>query len=283
MAPFKSWNSYDDFRREVARQHRYMRTPDADDFLHAVASTCKARLHQVKQGAIFWRAQLGHSSQVLDQQNGYEEGVALGPSRMKPRSERALEGRANPKGIPCLYLSTTRNAAMSEVRPWVGALVSVAQFQIARTLKIVDCSLLHGQYFKLAYGSRTFDALSGKLSLPDEIDIEKIVWAAIDTAFSQPVTESDDLAEYAATQIIAELFRREGYDGIAYKSAFGDDGFSLALFDLDDARQVNGMLYRVETVEFKFNKNPLDEYFIQENGTVVRNVITAIYPMPKNK
>ena len=97
------------------------------------------------------------------------------------------------------------------------------------------------------------------------------------------MTQSDDLAEYAATQIIAELFRREGYDGIAYKSAFGDDGFSLALFDLDDARQVNGILHRVETVEFKFSKNPLDEYFIQEDGTVVRNVITAIYPMPKSK
>ena len=103
MAPFKSWNSYDDFSREVARQHRYMRTPDADDFLHAVAATCKARLHQMQQGTIFWRAQLGHSSQALDQQNGYEEDVAFGPSRMKPRREpsgRASEPKRHSLPLP---------------------------------------------------------------------------------------------------------------------------------------------------------------------------------------
>jgi hypothetical protein len=283
MAAFKSWTSYDDFSREVARQYRYVRTPEADDFLRAVASTCKTRLRPVQQGTIFWRAQLGHSSQVSDQQSDYEEDVAFEPSRMKPRKERAPEGRVNPKGIPCLYLSTTRSAAMSEIRPWIGALISVAQFQITRDLMIVDCSQLHGQYFNLAYRSRTFDALSGKLSLPDESEIEKIVWAAIDTAFSQPVTESDDLAEYAATQIIAELFRKAGHDGVAYKSAFGDDGFSVALFDLDNARQLNGMLHQVETVEFKFSEKPSDIYFIQEDGAVVRNVITSIGPAPKGK
>jgi hypothetical protein len=283
MVPFKSWDSYGDFSREVVRRRRYVRTPDAEDFLHAIASTCKARLRPVRQGTIFWRAQLGHDSQVLDQQTDYEEDVAFGPSRMKPRRERAPEGRANPKGIPCLYLSNTRNAAMSEVRPWVGAMVSVGQFQITRPLTIVDCSVLHGQYFNLAFGSRTFDALSGKLTPPDETENEKIVWAAIDSAFSQPVTESDDLADYAATQIIAELFRQEGYDGVAYKSAFGDDGHSVALFDMDDARQLNGMLHRVEAIEFKFGKNPLDEYFIEEDGVVVRNVIVSVSPMPKGK
>src|SRR4029077_8932976 len=137
---FKSWNSYGDFNREVVRQRRYVRTPEAEDFLRGVASSCKARLRQVHQGTIFWRAQLGHDSQVLSQQNNYEGDVAFEPLRMKPRKERAPEGRVNPKGIPCLYLSTTRSAAMSEVRPWIGALVSVAQFQITRDLTIVDCS-----------------------------------------------------------------------------------------------------------------------------------------------
>jgi hypothetical protein len=234
----------------------------------------------VSKGGIFWRAQLGHSSGIVDQNQGCEQDVVFPPSRMKPRPERALEGRANPKGIPCLYLSTTRDAAMSEVRPWVGALVSVGQFQIIRDLTIVDCSLLHGQYFSLAYGSRVFDALGG-LSLPPEADFEKIVWAAIDSAFSEPVTDSDDTADYAATQTIAELFRREGYDGVAYKSAFGKDGYSVALFNLEDAQQVNGMLHRVKTVEYKFGEQPADEYFIRD-GKVIRTVVTVIGPAPKN-
>lgn len=215
MSPFKSWNSFSDFSREVARKRRYVRTTEAEDFLRAVASTCKGRLRPMRKGHIFWRAQLGNDTRDL-QDEGYEEDVAFSPLRMKPRRERATEGRANPKGIPYLYLSTTRAAAMSEVRPWIGALVSVGQFQIVRDLIIVDCSVLHGQYFALAYGSRIFDA-SGALSSPPEGDFEKIVWAAIDSAFSQPVTDSDDIADYAATQIIAELFHQEGYDGVAYK------------------------------------------------------------------
>lgn len=176
-----------------------MRTREAEDFLRAVAATCKGRLRQVPKGQIFWRAQLGHSSGIVDQDRGYEQDIALPPSRMKPRRERALEGRANPKGIPCLYLSNKREAAMSEVRPWVGALVSVGQFEIVRNLTIVDCSVLHGQYFALAFRNRVFMIATGTL------------WAAIDTTFSEPVTDSDDSADYAATQIIAELFRDEGY------------------------------------------------------------------------
>jgi len=274
MAQFKSWDSYGAFRREITQRHRYVRTPDAEEFLRTVASNCKHRLRSVPQGTLFWRAQLGHASRPVEAL-ACELDVAFAPERMKPRQERAKEGRANPKGIPCLYLSTTRDAAMSEVRPWVGAFVSVAEFSTTRGLTIVDCSVLHGQFFKLAYSGMSFDA-SGGLTMPAESEFERIVWAAIDTAFSEPVTDSDDSAEYAATQTIADLFRAEGYDGIAYKSAFGDDGYSVALFKLDDARQLNGKLHRVETVTFKFRESPDDEYFVREDGTAVRTVITSI-------
>src|ERR1039458_6332974 len=36
---------------------------------------------------------------------------------MKPKPEKAKEGRVNPKGIPCLHLATHEDTAMSEVRP----------------------------------------------------------------------------------------------------------------------------------------------------------------------
>src|SRR5262249_30685866 len=146
-------------------------------------------------------------------------------SRMKPRPNRAPEGRINPKGIPCLYLSTTPNAAMSEVRPWIGSLVSVARFETVRALTVVKCSLLQDQYWTLRFGRRPL----GEPTPENEID--DIVWAGIDYAFAEPVTPTDDTAEYAATQTIAELFRSNGYDGIEYKSAFGTDAFSIALFD----------------------------------------------------
>ena len=154
----------------------------------------------------------------------------------------------NPKGIPCLYLSTTANAAMSEVRPWIGSLVTVAQFAVARDLTVVNCALSHDQYLHLAFGRRQFFE-----AIPDH-EIDEIVWARIDLAFAEGVTASDDMAEYAATQTIAELFRSEGYNGIQYKSAFGKDAFSVALFDLDAAVQLDGTLYKTKSAEFIFEQ-----------------------------
>jgi RES domain-containing protein len=133
---------------------------------------------------------------------------------MKPLPLSAYEGRANPKGIPCLYLATTGETAMSEVRPWLGALVSVATFEVVRPLSVVDCSVLHDQYFNLAFLERRLLE-----PIPPE-KVDQVVWAAIDGAFAEPVTRTDDTADYAATQTIAELFRSEGYDGVVYKSVF---------------------------------------------------------------
>ena len=64
------------------------------------------------------------------------------------------------------------------------------------------------------------------------------------------------------TQIIAELFRSEEYDGLAYRSSFGDDGYNIALFDLDTARLLNCQLYRVDAMrmDVSMQDNP---YFMK--------------------
>ena len=112
---------------------------------------------------------------------------------MKPRRDRSTEGRVNPKGIPCLYCSDRRDTAMTETRPWIGAYVTVAQLELARELTIIDCSL-------------DIKAPSLPLIRPN-FDAEKELWWAIDGAFSEPVTASDDKADYSPTQKIAELFK----------------------------------------------------------------------------
>ena len=61
---------------------------------------------------------------------------------MMPLPDRANEGRVNPKGIPCLYFSSDRDTAMTETRPWIGSLVSVAQFVMLRELTVVDWSFI---------------------------------------------------------------------------------------------------------------------------------------------
>ena len=124
----------------------------------------------------------------------------------------------------------------------------------------VDCSVLHGQYFDLAFRNRIFDAQTLTMSKPLPDEFEAIVWAAIDAAFSEPVAGTDDVADYAPTQVLAELFRSEGYDGVSCKSAFGKASYSIALFELDSAVQLNAALYGVQSVEYSFSKQFRDQY-----------------------
>lgn len=65
---------------------------------------------------------------------------------MKPLPDHAKEGRVNPVGIPVLYLASTEESAISEIRPWVGSEVSAPQFKVLRDLKAVNLSLGHVQF-----------------------------------------------------------------------------------------------------------------------------------------
>ena len=87
----------------------------------------------------------------------------------------------------------------------------------------------------------------------------------IDQAFSKPVTSLDDTADYAPTQIIAELFKNNGCDGIAYKSLFGDDGYNIALFDPSDAELTYCCLHEVKTIDFSF-KQADDPYWVKKSS-----------------
>jgi hypothetical protein len=121
---------------------------------------------------------------------------------MKPLPDKAYDGRANPKGIPCLYLANRKETAVSEVRPWIGSYVSVGQFKILRDVELIDCTRGHKSapmYFLFENPELT------------PAEIEKAVWSDIDRAFAEPMTRSDDSADYVATQILSEFFKREGF------------------------------------------------------------------------
>ena len=142
---------------------------------------------------------------------------------------------------------------MSEVRPWLDSYVSCALFRTTRLLKIVDFSVYQGRGFVYYFKE------------PDDCEKEKAVWTQIDQAFSKPTTPGDDTADYVPTQLIAELFKTEGYDGIAYRSAFGDDGHNIALFDLADAELTACALHEAESLKFSFSQ-AIDSYRLADSA-----------------
>lgn len=261
MREFETGRDYHAFARSVTYQSRYVFEPHVEAFMQTVIETGAGRIATVNAGGILYRAQLGYELEwhPIDPEDPDGDKVdvpgAFPPARMKPPSDAAREGRVNPKGIPCLYLADEENTAMAEMRPWIGSYVSLAQFKILRPLRIMNLPEPK-LYFDFAF-------LSHDAPKPDAKTREDAVWGEIAYAFSEPVIPSDDKAEYAATQILAETFKKAGCDGIRYKSRVGK-GFSFALFDLDSADLVNCGIFETKAVGFEFEQagNP---YFLKEH------------------
>jgi hypothetical protein len=248
---FNSHNSYRDFDRAVRREFRYARTAQQEEFLKTVAGTSHARSLTMEAGYVLWRAQLGHDWREEQQgDESFEVQAAHPPARMKPLADKASDGRANPRGIACLYLATQKETAVLEVRPLIGSYVSVAQFRVLKDLRLVDCS---------SDETGNLARFLKKDWTPEEV--EKQVWSDINRAFSEPVERGDDSLDYIPTQIITETFKVNGFDGIAYKSSYGEDGFNVALFDVGSADVINCGLYRIKDVSVTLSEQD-NPYFI---------------------
>ncbi|PKP79954.1 MAG: RES domain-containing protein [Alphaproteobacteria bacterium HGW-Alphaproteobacteria-18] len=229
--------SFDEFREEVLYRQRYIRSRLCEAFLSRIKRSVEGRTEVISSGETFWRAQIGHDWEALSEA-GNRRRMPLQNERMKPWIDRAYEGRVNPKGISCLYLATSEYVAMSEIRPWIGTTLSLARFRTVRPLRIVDCSLFH--------------ALTETAPQCGSPNSDEQLWRDIDRAFAQPVLRSDNTADYAPTQLIAEFFRLEGFDGIFYGSAFSEAGRNIALFDIHAADQLDAVLFEVTGAKFDF-------------------------------
>jgi RES domain-containing protein len=254
------YNSYKMFSHATRHGSRYIHDEKVMAFLNKVSETSKEREIPIKKGFHLWRAQIGETTaprEIIISEDGdeasYEERCPYKQERMKPRLKFATEGRANPKGISYLYLATEKKTAMSEIRPWVGSSISIAQFRVNKDLRIINCSKFSG---------RQFSYIKHK-DLPDNDKHKLAVWADIDNAFSEPISLSDQTSDYVPTQILAELFKSKGFDGVAYKSSLSA-GFNVVLFDLDAADLFSCQLEEVESVEFKFKQadTPLGIYCV---------------------
>ncbi|MBI4969353.1 MAG: RES family NAD+ phosphorylase [Rhodospirillales bacterium] len=231
---FASTRDFWKFRRSVLRESRHIFSDEVEKFLDEVRATCEKRIKSLPPNKQLWRAQIGHSW-WFDKELDDSRPCPYDAERMKPPPDKAREGRANPKGIPVLYLANKRETAVSEVRPWIGSIVSLAQFTTEKELRLVVCT-------------EGLDEFPIYFEEPAPEEIEKAIWAEISKAFAEPVSPSDEVAEYAATQILAETFKKSGADGIVYKSNFGDEGHNIVLFDVNAVNQLSCSLVDIKKI-----------------------------------
>jgi RES domain len=249
-AAFRSHQAFKCFADAVMRKSRYFPDAETADFLGVILETSKSRQVTLASGQILWRAQIGSDWYPRVDGDGLfseQQPSPLDQNRMKPLRDRAKEGRANPKGMPYLYLATLEATAIAEVRPWVGADVTIARFRALRELRLVNTVAKDRTTMVYSYE-------------PEPEERERAVWLDMDHAFSRPVTVGEDTADYVPTQVLAEFFKTNHLDGIAYGSSLGK-GQNIVLFDINVAEQIQGDLVNVTGVRYIYDlaANP---YFV---------------------
>lgn len=256
-------HSYPAFANRVIRENQYLHDENMRDFLEFVASSFSGRVLTLPKGCHLWRAQLDCDTQT-EEHDGESYGeipVPWTPARMIPDASKVREGRTNPRGIAYLYLSTSKETAMHEVRPWTGSVLSTAIFKVVKDLKLVDFSKFYGK-------AHSPSLILSLLQEPTEEEIQESVWIRIDNAFSKPIPNNEDPTKYIPTQVIAELVKSKGYDGIAYKSVFSD-GFNIVLFDLKAASLIYCSIYYAIEVKMSFGEEegPYGKYWVNYENT----------------
>ena len=258
------------FQYMVKNFFRFIYAKDIKNFIAKVCRTSTKRAVTINKGEIYWRARIGSAkNEGLKSSPGnkrvWQDDIPYPPEEMKPPLNKAKEGRANPKGIPYFYLATDIPTAIQEVRPWLNSRVTIAECQITKKLKLIDCSKNVYRLGSIEPNSFPLNLNDGKNEKLSNSEIEEFIWSQIDWAFSIPVDPSDEEADYVPTQILAELFKANNYDGIIYNSLFAE-GKDLVLFDVNSAEILNCQLYRITKIppfEFCKVKPPRSEAYIE--------------------
>ena len=254
MSAFESKNAYWDFTKTVRTERRFIFDGKAGNFLVAVRAASKSRVRILKSGHLLWRAQIG-SRFAPENEMGIEEEHPYPKARMLPDSKYIKNGlRASPSGFAYLYLATDERTALAEMRPWVGESITLATFKIKKSIKIVDC-----QPGPENWGERLFD------EKPSTEKVDKYVWNDISKAFSRPVNREDQESAYLPTQILAEAFKAEGFDGLAYRSGL-ERGTNVVLFNVRVAKLIHPFVYTLKKVRYDFEAVPNFGIYRQKDG-----------------
>lgn len=161
-----------------------------------------------------------------------------------PPKHLASHGRANPAGIPYLYLGSKTGTAVAEVRPHPGETVCVAAFRLESGLKVVDL--------------RNPRQLVSPFLLADEDDIALLrgdieFLERLGTELTTPVLPNAAAIDYIPSQYLCEFIKKCHHNGVLYSSSISD-GVNLALFDPALATVGNVELYKVQSVDVSIDQ-----------------------------
>jgi RES domain len=199
---------WEKLRDELMYRNRFFPESDIDlDRLESLLSSLTLDPDEVSNSWYRARIQIGEAPFEVSEMGA-------------PPRRTASFGRANPAGIPYLYLGSTQATAVSEIRPHAGEMACVAEFGTPNDLKLVDL--------------RNPRKMVSPFLLEDAADIVRMrsdlpFLERLGDELTRPVVPQAAAIDYTPSQYLCEFIKKCGYNGVVYRSSVSD-GINLALF-----------------------------------------------------
>lgn len=160
----------------------------------------------------------------------------------KPPAKFSGNGRANPVGIPCLYVASDAETAISEIRPHKGELVCVAEFEINKKIQLAD----------LRNPRKSISPF-----LPDDEQIKLLYQlmgflCRLGEELTMPILPKVAHLEYLPSQYLCEFIKDCEFDGVIYDSALGP-GVNYAIFDDTGVTGTVVQQYQIDAISVGFS------------------------------
>lgn len=156
-----------------------------------------------------------------------------------PPRVTAPAGRANPIGIPYLYLCDKPETTYYEVRAVYLDKLCVGTFEILQDLKIVD----------FIHNISLYNCFIDDITPFKETIIKKKVIEAISSDLSKPLRRYDSELEYVPTQLICEYCKQVVCaDGITFESSLHKNAQNYVLFDEGSVKCTNVEIHEISNI-----------------------------------
>ncbi|CAG5071527.1 hypothetical protein DYBT9623_03527 [Dyadobacter sp. CECT 9623] len=217
---------WDVFANEIKSKNRFFLTEKIDtDTLGSVFE----RLNKTYlPGSAFYRGRISDTLLPVNKMG-------------KPPMEKTGAGRANPVGIPYLYISSDPETTLYETRISLHETITLGDFVTNAPVSVVSLKNVD------EYGP--FDIENKGFTIDEFIRVKPYL-LKLGSELSKPVRKQDSDLDYLPTQFLCEFIKSIGFDAVEYRSAMNPSGFNLAVFNDHKLTCIDTRFYRVNELQY---------------------------------
>ena len=217
----EQWES---FRDELKHNNRFF--PNNAPTIEMIKPFGKYLGKKLQKGNYLYRAMVNSSGFPIDI-------TKMG----KPPTKKSINGRANPIGIPYLYVASTPETAIAEIRGHKGEILTVAKFEILEDLELADLRDPRTTVTPFGLDDDELELIYTNLPFLELLGNE----------LSKPIIPREANLEYLPSQYLSEIIKHIGFHGIKYKSSVSI-GDNFVLFDDSKVKAVEVIQYQITDV-----------------------------------